>query len=264
MLVEGNTIRNNLNSGVRNLSRGGLTRITDNEIYLNGTGVEGGGYYNFGSIEVSGNRIYANLGTGVSVASPNSKVESNTIYSNAIGIVSNASWYGTNARIANNLVYDQGTIGISTGGNAVTVANNTLYQNGGLGIQVIASQTVIENNIISQSTGRAIRVDLSSQFGVRSDYNAFELTGDAQLADWVGMDLSTLEQWRFEAGQDSHSLLVDPGWVDPNGADNILGWDNGVDYGDDDRLSVGSNSPTIDAGNPRSLHLAEPLPSGIE
>ncbi len=76
------------------------------------------------------------------------------------------------------------------------------------------------------------------------------------------MDVSTLEQWRFEAGQDSHSLLVDPRWVDPDGADNILGWDNGVDYGGDDRLSVGSDSPTIDAGNPRSLHLAEPLPSG--
>ncbi len=61
VLVEGNTIRNNLNSGVRNLSRGGLTRITDNEIYLNGTGVEGGGYYNFGSIEGVWKRIYANL-----------------------------------------------------------------------------------------------------------------------------------------------------------------------------------------------------------
>ncbi len=29
--------------------------------------------------------------------------------------------FGTNARIANNLVYDQGTIGISAGGNAVTL-----------------------------------------------------------------------------------------------------------------------------------------------
>ncbi len=120
---------------------------------------------------------------------------------------------------------------------------------------------MIENNIISQSTGRAIRVDLSSQFGVRSDYNAFELTGDAQLADWVGMDLSTLEQWRFEAGQDSHSLLVDPAGLIKWGR-QYSGLDNGVDYGDDDRLSVGSDSPTIDAGNPRSLHLAEPLPSG--
>ncbi len=133
---------------------------------------------------------------GRQCGSPNSSVI-NTIYSNAIGIASNASWYGTTARIANNLVYDQGTIGISTGGNGVTVANNTLYQNGGLGIQVIASQTVIENNIISQSTGRAIRVDLSSQFGVRSDYNAFELTGDAQLADWLG--------WTFQRSNNGDS-----------------------------------------------------------
>ncbi|MFN7841912.1 MAG: right-handed parallel beta-helix repeat-containing protein, partial [Pirellula sp.] len=221
-----------------------------------------GNYYRLGNLEVIGNRVYANLGAGVSVAGPSSLVASNTIYSNAVGIATMEGYFGTSANILNNLVYDQSSIGISAGGNSVTLTNNTLYQNASLGVLVSASQAMLENNIISQSTGHALRVQRSSQFGFRSDYNAFELTGDVRLADWLGMDLSTLEQWRFETGHDSHSLLADPDWVDPDGADNILGWDNGVDYGGDDRLLVGVDSPTIDAGNPLSFHLVEPFPSG--
>ncbi len=137
-LVEGNTLRNNLATGLRYTSgNGGASKIVDNEIYLNGTGVDGGWYYNLGSLEVTGNRIYANLGTGVSVAGPNPKVESNTIYSNAIGIASNWDYLGTNARIANNLVYANIDFGVVLESSNGEISSNTIRQSAGAAIRPI-------------------------------------------------------------------------------------------------------------------------------
>ncbi len=64
MLVEGNTHPEQFEFRFAEPKPWRFDENNDNEIYLNGTGVEGGGYYNFGSIEVSGNRIYAKPGNG--------------------------------------------------------------------------------------------------------------------------------------------------------------------------------------------------------
>src|SRR6185437_15506173 len=68
--------------------------------------------------------------------------------------------------------------------------------------------------------------------------------------------------WVADSNNDSHSIFVDPGFLNPAGADGLLGYSGGVDHSGDDNFHVQSSSATIDAGDPAAAYSNEPAPNG--
>src|SRR5262249_36893896 len=107
IVVAGNTVRNNTNTGVYALGAvrvAGNTvhntptgisvyyppgEVIDNTVYANATGI-------YGSTDavVRGNRVYNNTGAGLSVGSYNTVFENNTSYGNRWGLVVGSSFSG--------------------------------------------------------------------------------------------------------------------------------------------------------------------------
>jgi hypothetical protein len=68
-----------------------------------------------------------------------------------------------------------------------------------------------------------------------------------------GADRHSLADWQSITTQDAHSLAADAGFVDINGADNVLGYSSavsGYDGGLDDNFYARKNASTIDRGDP--------------
>ncbi len=116
----------------------------------------------------------------------------------------------------------------------------------------------LRNNILWVESGYAIAVAADSLQGFDSDYNLLRTTGSGKLGDWAGFEYTNLADWFYELGQDRHSRTDDPQFVDPDGPDNLLGGD----YGLDDDFQLQNTSPAIDAGDPRVILLAEPAANG--
>jgi len=121
-----------------------------------------------------------------------------------------------------------------------------------------SSSISLRNNILWVDAGYDIYVASDSQVGFRSDYNTLMTSGTGTLASWASRTFSDLADWRYEVGQDEHSLVSDPLFIDRDGADNVLGGTQGAD----DNFQVGVGSPTIDAGDPASPYVGEPGPNG--
>ncbi|MCW5626307.1 MAG: right-handed parallel beta-helix repeat-containing protein, partial [Burkholderiales bacterium] len=235
VLVDGNKVYGNGGSyGIYIYSSSGLA--IGNEIYRNaGDGL---------TLSVGGvgrdNRIYANAASGIELGgSGGGTAEGNIVYRNNVGISESQS------RVANNLVYDNVVAGIVTSGYRDSsldgIFNNTVVQPTGDAIRVANSGTnvLIRNNILEVGAGYAIYVPSNAQVGFVSDYNLFRLTGGARLGYWEDRDFSTRADWFYEIGHDGESVVADPEFLDPAGADGIRG------YG---TIAIGS-ATVIDSGN---------------
>ena len=131
--------------------------------------------------------------------------------------------------------------------------NNTIYQPGGDGIQVAAGLSGMQlyNNIIWVAAGVGLRV---GNGGVVSDYNLFfTANSGAQVGVWNGVQEATLAVWRTASSQDAHSQFGDPKFLNPAGADQVLG-EQGVTTGNgfDDNFGLQGGSPAINAGDEQS------------
>src|SRR6185436_1755491 len=76
------------------------------------------------------------------------------------------------------------------------------------------------------------------------------------VGSWNGTTQDSLADWRAAlnadanaVGKDAHSLEADPRFIDPNGADNVLGYVGGVNGGRDDNFYLNKTSPAIDRGD---------------
>lgn len=127
-----------------------------------------------------------------------------------------------------------------------------------------SSAVALRNNIFAVSGAAAIRVAADSEAGFASDYNLFFLSAGAEVGEWDVHQFARQADWFYELGFDQHSLETDPRFVDPDGADNLPGYDRagGSDRGADDNFHLQADSPAIDAGDPHSYYLAEPWPNG--
>lgn len=255
VLVTGNTVYGQTgynNAGIR-ASYG--AQIVNNIVYGNtdGIDVDHGGW-------IHGNRIYNNSGNGIATSYYYGiGIDANTIYSNAVGVVAAS----TGLSITNNLIYANTSEGIAVYVSP-NIANNTIYQTVGDAI-VVASNTPnvrLRNNILWVQSGYDLNIDASSEVGFDSDYNDLYATGTGNLVHWGATTFTNRADWFYELGQDPHSLSSDPLFVNPAGPDGKVGYQGGVDYGQDDNFLVQANSPTIDAGDLTSYYLAEPEPNG--
>ena len=153
----------------------------------------------------------------------------NKIYSNDIGI--RLSGTNSEGRLANNLVYANHSGGISLESLWYEferqIVNNTIYQPHSYAIRVSDNSRNVQlrNNIMSVFDGDALNVAADSQVNWESDYNLFQVSAESTLGMWQDRPVDELQSWYWTTGQDEHSLSAVPSYVNPLGADGILGFD---------------------------------------
>jgi hypothetical protein len=111
-----------------------------------------------------------------------------------------------------------------------------------------SSNVRLWNNVLWAAQGYVIWVADDSQLDFASDYNDLYFTGTGKLAQWQGVDFTSLADWHSALDQDLHSKSSDPQWADPDGPDNVLGF-IAQDHGVDDDFRLRASSPAIDCAN---------------
>ncbi|HYF36690.1 MAG TPA: SdrD B-like domain-containing protein, partial [Prosthecobacter sp.] len=181
------------------------------------------------------------------------------------------AYFSSQIELENNIIDNNAGDGIavsSTG--TVTLKNNTIYGNYGDQISFDNSNDIqmFNNNFwASRSSSYAAYIYPSLGAVTGSDYNNLFISPNARLS----LDASlTFPIWKLITGHDSHSLSVDPLFVDADGADNIAGnedddlhlkstggsWHGGTFAAD------AADSPLLDAGDPEDSMGAESAPHG--
>ncbi len=279
-LVQSNTVYNNA-GGVNRpaiYTSSSTVEVVANEVYGSGTGIAGYGFavrdnivhHTTTAIKTTdnavyeGNRLYANT-TGINMAG--GTVRRNTIYSNGTGINS-ANTYG--GRIENNLIYANNDLGLqltagSSSSYALDVVSNTVYQPVGDAIRIDTNARYIHlyNNILQVDNGYCIRVTPGTTTGYAADYNLFYLpyvSGNA--GRWSSTVAASLGEWQAASGQDLRSATGNPLFVDPSGADNVMGYaapmgGSLMDGGRDDNFNLSAGSTAIDRGHSWKLPAAD-------
>ena len=191
-------------------------------------------------------------------------IEDNEIYSNSTGINLYYAYYtpdGFSGLVANNLLEGNTVAGIHDDAGQYSsgqeLVNNTIYQQTGNAIQIDGGtpNTQLSNNILWALAGYDMSVAPDSQSGFQSDYNDLYkgTNANAHIGFWNGATLDNLADWQTASGGDAHSISANPDFVDPAGADNVLGYAlvNGAfrDGGADDNFELDAGSPAINRGN---------------
>ncbi|MFN8643947.1 MAG: right-handed parallel beta-helix repeat-containing protein [Candidatus Binatia bacterium] len=194
---------------------------------------------------VSNNRLIYSFSHGVFVQEAAGGYVQNSVgFGNFTGISLRAS---SNVLVANNLLYGNGSDGVSIGADGqpctdTRVVNNTLYRNDGWGIRVgddgsASDGTRLLNNIVSENGDGSIAVSRPSTCRYVAGYNLVDAAGA------YGPDTPVNLRYDRRGA---------PAFVSPSGRDGVLGWQirNGelVDFSADDDFHLGPGSPAIDAG----------------
>ena len=259
VLVTGNNVYGQSASGSVGIAVASNAQETvGNVVHDNYEGIRTDGGIYGGNMAIVDNRVYHNSQDGIH-AFGDVQVLGNQVYSNPVGIIGNhALGFGVPRGnvFANNLVYANTNQGILlTGNDTQQIDNNDVYQPVGDAVRVEGSTRNVKlyNNILWVLSGYDLNVDADSQTGLVSDYNLFNKGPalNAHVGFWNNATQDTLANWQSASGQDTHGLLADPGFVDINGADNVLGFtdaNGGYDGGPDDNFYLAKNSPAIDRG----------------
>ena len=267
-LVENNRVYQNTDTGIdaqgavevlRNevfAHQGGAVAISvlngvvarDNVVYGNDTGI---------SLQdglVDKNRVFNNT-IGIDAVSgtvESTKIHGNQVYSNSTGVQIRGplSVNTGDAEVTNNLIYANTNNGVYFGNARDSrVLNNTIYHP--VGSAVIFSRDSrgfeVSNNIIIVEAGTALSLsNATSSFWL--DHNLYRISDGAKVGHFNGYQ-TTLQGWQVATGQEQHSLIGDPQFVDIDGADNVLGWSpEAIDGGEDDNFFRLANSVAIDRG----------------
>ena len=236
----------------------GAEQFLDNVVYGNSDGIYGGGL-------ISGNRVYNNSNSGITVWTATEALN-NQVYSNNVGIRSEGTYASFSGQIANNVVYDNTNAGVMLKlGSSIGITNNTIYQPVGDAIRLENVSSVrVRNNILVVDAGHCLSLAADALSGFSSDYNLLQATGGGELFYFEDISFSDQQKWFYKTGSDRNSLVEAPGWVDANGADDVLGYDaaTNTDGGLDDDFHLQPGVRAIDGGDPASYYLSEPEPNG--
>lgn len=218
--VVGNTVHDNPTGISSSIAR-------NNTVYDNQYGIDIG----LSSVALAqGNRVFNNSILGISASA--GVVQSNTVYSNFVGLrVSGTS------RTVNNVIHDNDNDGIWVWRDTTArIENNTIYQSGGgdaiqIGgphseenITTFPGSAIIQNNILHVDSGYAMNFAADSGIGSSIDYNDVDITGAGKLARWQNRDFTDLADWFYQLGFDQHSQTTAPQFLNPAGADGLLGF----------------------------------------
>ncbi|MCE9613207.1 MAG: right-handed parallel beta-helix repeat-containing protein [Lentisphaerae bacterium] len=161
-------------------------------------------------------------------------IEDNVIYGNgkAGGSAINMDG-GDQAVIRNNLIFDNAAGGITSfKGNALRagdghrIENNTIFFAPGVGrfaVQLMGEvkHVVLQHNVLVSGRGPVLDLAGTAVSGLQADHNVYYMrgTGNVIAVDDVRMDLT---RWRARSGQDTNSIYVNPGFVDPAATNFVL------------------------------------------
>jgi parallel beta-helix repeat protein len=247
IVIIGNEIFGNRIQGIRPWNAQNVL-IKDNYTHHNGaTGIqiEDG----CANVIVDGNRSeynsqLAEYETGIWIdSSVNVVVQNNVVRGNQIGImVTNMN----RAIIRNNLIFENNLapsgnnvmgVVINSSSSGITFVHNTLWRNGVSGsrgnlaycIKSPVMDAVIKNNIFSESSGD---FDSWMNCSVQSDFNDFYTVRESKF-NWLDTKLDW-SGYLAKSGQDSHSIIGNPLFVDPAKGD----------------FSLSEQSPNVNTGSP--------------
>jgi autotransporter-associated beta strand protein len=257
VLVSGNTAHDNSLVGINASS---YSVVTGNTAYrqtaANAIGIE----INTGT--ASNNLVYGNYNGMLVESGQNIFVYGNRIYSNAnYGLLIENDTAAPSVYVQtayDNIIYANATGGIFITSSAnFSLTNNTVYQLIGDAINLSSSSNItIENNILWVEAGYDLDIATTGQTGLISDYNIlYHLGANARVGTWNGTAQSTLAAWQSASSEDAHSSEANPMFVNPAGADAVLGYNatanNGDGYngGTDDDFYLLEGSPAIDSGS---------------
>ncbi|MDV6028999.1 MAG: hypothetical protein F9B45_02595 [Phycisphaera sp. RhM] len=244
-----------------------LTNLYANEVMGNDVGLSLSADNVYGTtvqLHVFDNRIYDN-GTGIRATKSSryqarftGDIDSNFIYSNSVGI--DLDYASQAAILRNNRIYANTNLGVKLSiADKASVVNNTIVQEVGDVIRIEGStdQLVLKNNILSTKSGNVLSVAADSFVNQSFDYNLLQQGTDpnAHIGLWGTTVLDSLTEWQTTTGLDANSITGDPGFVDIDGADNILGFiaaGGGYDGGLDDNFLLSAGSIAIDRGDTAS------------
>ncbi len=221
VVVSGNTVYGQTGNAT-GIALSSGAQASGNVVYNNATGID----ISSGGL-VSDNQVYGNAGAGIAASSGVITIQGNHVYGNAVGVDLGAYFSGT---VSNNVLEGNTAAGIhdhaSPYGGVQELANNTIDAETGDAVQVDGGVTNAHllNNILWAQAGYDIVVAADSQVGFQSDYNLFDTTGAGKLASWQGQDILTQPDWFYETGNDLHGQFGDPQFVNPAGADGVLGY----------------------------------------
>ena len=198
------------------------------------------------------------------------EINNNTIYSNDYAAI-----YGTGniVKYTNNLVYSNEGEGIVLNGTDNTIENNTLYRNGSREFSTSSPGINFNSNVVwTEGTGNygIVFEEIEDHF---SDFNTLISSGGALIGFWEGSNQNNFDDWQINSRLDPHSLDEDPLFVDPAGADGIIGGDHGEDDDFHPRSTEesyyfggwqadGDDSPCLNLGNPDNPYYYETAPNG--
>jgi hypothetical protein len=267
MRVIDNSVLRNADIGIQLV---GYADAVGNNVTQNRIGIQQDSASGFGGdgvpIVVRDNTVNGNQEIGIKVLG-HSQVTHNRVYSSETGIVGAYAYKDPDSpdlRIANNVIFDSGSHGIRLEGTQrAQVANNTIYEPIADAIAVTArsKNVTLENNILWTRNGYNVYVENDSQDGFAADYNLHYATGGGVVGHFT-TDVESFGDWQVELGFDEHGKAADPRFVNPSGADGLLGLVNGIDGGMDADFHLSPESPGVDMGSPESDYSNEPRPNG--
>ncbi|HEV8608216.1 MAG TPA: right-handed parallel beta-helix repeat-containing protein, partial [Tepidisphaeraceae bacterium] len=212
-------VYDNIGTGVFN---SGFLTVQNSSIHGNVTGV------GLNNGQITGSRIYSNLGPGVQAYQQPITLTGNTLYTNQYGLLWTGFGGGT-MNVANNLIYGDAIAAIRLTGYqpaAYELVNNTIYEPTADGVYLTSGDNLhLRNNIIWTQAGYGIFVANDSQFDFASNFNDLYATGAGKIGYWQG-DRATLTAWQFSNFRDGDSLSADPKFVTTTGLDGITGAPN--------------------------------------
>jgi parallel beta-helix repeat protein len=169
--------------------------------------------------------------TGISfIRADNGTVQDNVVHSSGNGINFRDSASGV---IEKNIVHANGGMGIQYfGGGSGVVRNNLSYNNGewGISLEPTASGNVIESNTVDRN-GNGVRFlagggSVVNNIITNNGPTGLKLFSLTQVQeDYNNVSGHTFEDFDYPDGSRPglHTISVDPLYVDPDGADNVLG-----------------------------------------
>jgi len=128
-------------------------------------------------------------------------------------------------------------------------------------------------NSVAQAVGPARRIYYAASFAsgtVTSDYNNFVLSEGSLVYERIDLAFgqneisAKLSDWQSSSGQDKHSFVLDPQFVNANAGDFHIRSASGrfLDNGSLTNDAPGLYSPLLDTGDPLSIWTNEPAPNG--
>lgn len=263
-LVEGNLVRDNAGIGIDAF---GATRVINNTVHGNDLGVllntgadaennrvfdNNRGIYGLNANRVTGNTVYGQSNYGIALRF-NASAYNNRVHDNLIGI-RNVSFRTSSftGQVAYNLLYNNTdtAIDFSFDNGPGSIYHNTVYQEVGDAVRLRNdAATDLRNNILWTDQGNIIYVE-GPTLGFAADRNLYHRgddPGNAVLLDSDGgPTYASLGDWSAaDPASNADSIEGDPGFIDPDGADDVLG--TNPQRAADDNFNLSAGSPAIDA-----------------